>query len=191
MHLLQCTRLIILLQAYILTHAHSAAILSPDSLTKNLSSLPLGLWYDFAPFSKTLLEAINRSNNGTTIPPLRSAGCYRAEPRATYISPQDATVALGLVATTTNFFNPQSYDRLQVLQTWRSAMIILIQGPRPGSDDFSMFDIVGQALHVVNYCVFQQAASGRLGGAIEVGTGDRFMLVVRGYFTADHGVIEA
>lgn len=54
-----------------------------------------------------------------------------------------------------------------------------------------MFDIVGQALHVVDYCIFQQAGPMRLGGAIEVGTGDRFMLVVRGYFNVDPDVGKA
>ncbi|KAL8661052.1 MAG: hypothetical protein Q9202_005983 [Teloschistes flavicans] len=190
MQLLKCTRLI-LLQAYVITRAHSAAILFPDSLTKNLSSLPMAWWYNFAPFPDTLLEAINQGNNGTTTPPLHSAGCYHPEPRATYVSPQDATIALGLVATAPYFFNPHTYDRLRVLQTWQSAMIILIQGPRPGRDDFSMFDIVGQALHVVDYCIFQQAGPMRLGGAIEVGTGDRFMLVVRGYFTVDPDIGKA
>ncbi|KAL8684502.1 MAG: hypothetical protein Q9218_008261, partial [Villophora microphyllina] len=101
------------LLAIFITRTHCTATATLDALTKNLSSVPLESWYNFTPFPKTLIQQINQDNNNKTqTPPLHAAGCYSPEPRATYVSPKDATIALGLLATTPNFFTPKPYYRL-------------------------------------------------------------------------------
>ena len=68
------------------------------------------------------------------------------------------------------------------MQIEGTAVILLI---KIGTEDdyFSIFDIVAQALNIINHCIFQQLQNEQLGGDSEVGTGDRFRVVVQGKTT--------
>lgn len=63
-----------------------------------------------------------------------------------------------------------------------TAVILLV---KVGSEDdqFTIYDIVMQALSIINYCIFQQSPEERLGGDLEVGMGDKFRVVVQGKTT--------
>ena len=154
----------------------TSALISEPSVA-NSSTLPLSI-PDRKP--KSLPDHLLRTlENTTSIPSLRTSRCYRPAPTAKYISPQDATVALGEIARMRDFFAIRTFHKSMLMAIEGSAVILLVK-VGVEDDQFTTFDIVMQALNIINYCIFQQWPEERLGGDLEVGTGDRFRVVVQG-----------
>lgn len=118
-----------------------------------------------------------QNNNGSSLSHM--TGCYTPESGILTISPQDALVALGRLASPSDFFDTQAYRSFTVLRTWRTAAIALIQIDT-GPDEFSLFDVATQAIEITKFCIIHQPPGIRLGGALEVGSQNRFRVVVRG-----------
>ncbi|KAL8644312.1 MAG: hypothetical protein Q9226_007829 [Calogaya cf. arnoldii] len=132
---------------------------------------------------KILPDQVLRSlQNTTSIQPLRSSRCYEPAPTARYVSPRDATVALGELAQMRDFFAIKTFHKSIAMAIEGTAVILLVKiGDE--DDQFTIFDVVVQALNIINYCIFQQWPAERLGGDMEVGTGDKFRVVVQGKTT--------
>lgn len=164
---------------FITVAASLTAALTIDPMTANFSTQPSSWLRNLTPLPNNFTQEINGNNRSQR---LRAAGCYtHQQPGQAYVDPQDATIALGRLSSVHDFYEIKTYNRLEVLQIWKTTFISLIKG-RPGQDEFSVYDIVTQALHIISYCVYEQPSGSRLGGAIEVGTGDKFLVVVRGVF---------
>lgn len=124
-----------------------------------------------------LLQEIKNATSGRA---LRSSGCYKPTPTARHVSPQDATIALGDLARTREFYTIRTFSKSVVMQHQGTAVILLVK-VGDGDDYFSVYDILMQAFNIINHCIFQQWTDQQLGGALEVGTG--FRVVVRGRMT--------
>ncbi len=130
---------------------------------------------------KPITDSSNQDLNNTTSKPLQHlTGCFPPHSEARLISPQDALIALGRLASPKDFFNPERYAQSTVLRTWRSVTIGVFK-VRPGGayDDFSLFDIASQAIEIIKFCVIHQPPEARLGGALDVGSRNVFRVVVQ------------
>ena len=177
--LLSALRTIFLMTIFVVLVGSTKAGSVDPTTARFLRSPSLWRW-DLKPLPNIQLQAISISMNDSNHT-LRSAGCYSNAPGATYVTPQHATIALGQLSLAKDFYEIKRYSRSKVLHTYGSAMIVLLRDER-GPDEFSMFDIVTQALHIVSYCIYQQPEGGRFGGAFEVGMGNHFLIAVRGSF---------
>ncbi|KAI4175734.1 MAG: hypothetical protein LQ346_008014, partial [Caloplaca aetnensis] len=108
------------------------------------------------------------SNNNTNKPLQHLTGCFPPQqPEARIISPQDALIALGRLASPKDFFVEEHYTQSTLLTTWRSVTIGLFKISPGGYDEFSLFDIATQAIEIIKFCIIQQPLDARLGGALD------------------------
>lgn len=129
----------------------------------------------FRPFPSSLTQGLRNDNDSNL---QHMTGCFQLGPGKKDVSPQDAVIALGLAANVRGFFSPRLFEKSVILANWNTAVIGVIRMGF-GSDEFSFFDIIAQAVTVVQYCVYQQLPASRLGGAIEVGSQNQFRVVVQ------------
>ena len=165
----------LLLLLYVNVLVGLAATLSPDLLERNISVQALVSPQHLKPFTDI---SIQTTHNGTSNPLSDLSGCYIPAPGMRPVSPQDALIALGNLASTINFFGIRRYRDFAVLADWRSAAIVLVK-IATGPDDFSIFDVASQALQIIHYCIIQQPAAQRFGGVIEIGSRNKFRLIVQ------------
>ncbi|KAL8906630.1 MAG: hypothetical protein Q9207_001884, partial [Kuettlingeria erythrocarpa] len=160
---------------WILLCSRTTAI-PPDSLTLNLSAQTLASLERLKPIT----DSSNQDLNSSTIKPLQDlTGCFPPHSEARVISPQEALIALGRLASPKDFFINKPYTHTTLISTWRSVTIGVFK-IRPGDyDDFSLFDIASQAIEIIKFCVIQQPADARLGGALDVGSRNVFRVVVQ------------
>ncbi|CAL8579416.1 hypothetical protein XPA_005164 [Xanthoria parietina] len=154
-----------------------ATALSPDPSAANISNPPFSILD--RPRSDLPEASIPSPQNTTGTHSLRSSRCYRPAPTARYVSPQDATVALGEIARMRDFFAVRTFHKSIAMAIEGTAVILVVKIGNE-DDQFSIYDIVMQALNIINYCIFQQGPTERLGGDVEVGMGDKFRVVVQG-----------
>ncbi|KAL8807007.1 MAG: hypothetical protein Q9182_000988 [Xanthomendoza sp. 2 TL-2023] len=120
------------------------------------------------------------TKNTTSTPYLRSSGCYKPTLSARRLAPRDAIIALGELAKQQEDFNSiRAFYRNAVLTLEGTAVILLMKTGHE-IDYFSIYDIVVQAFHIVDHCILQQLGGEQLGGELEVGTGNKFRVIVRG-----------
>lgn len=154
------------------------ATLPPDSLTANLTSR----------FMHNLGPMTNASNilvNDKATAPLRDrTGCFTAQPGLRTVTPQDAFIALGRLAFPRDFYTDRVYQDNTVIKEFRSASIALIKND-VGPDAFSLFNIASQAIEIIKFCIVQQTPQNWLGGLLEVGSRNRFRVVVHGQWHFD------
>ncbi|KAL8667156.1 MAG: hypothetical protein Q9168_007321 [Polycauliona sp. 1 TL-2023] len=150
---------------------------SLDISTANATTPPLPILEKPKSLPDHLLHKLR--NTTTNTPSLGTSRCYKIAPTARYVSPQDATVALGEIARVQDFFAVRTFHKSLAMAIEGTAVILVV---KIGTEDdhFTVYDIVMQALNIINYCIFQQFPEERLGGDIEVGTGDKFRVVVQG-----------
>lgn len=153
----------------------SVKALGSDALTakrpREVSKLP----QRFKPFPSSLTQRPRNVSNGDL---QHMTGCFRPGTGGQQVSPQDALVTLGLAANVVAFFSPRHFDKSVVLASYNTAVIGLVR-MGTGSDEFSYFDIMSQAISVIEHCIFQELPYSRLGGAIEVGSQNQFRVIVQ------------
>lgn len=135
------------------------------------------------------LNPVKHVNYDTSSPLFDMTGCNRPGPGIRTVSPQDALIALGRLASAPDFFAIRTFRSFGSLATWNTAAIFLAKIDA-GPDDFSIFDIASQALEVIKYCIVHQPPAARLGGALEVGGQNRFRLVVQATIPHEQDIAE-
>ncbi|KAL8994535.1 MAG: hypothetical protein Q9169_005518 [Polycauliona sp. 2 TL-2023] len=152
--------------------------LSSDISTASISTLPLPILRK----PKSLPDhSLHKLQNATSFPSFGTSRCYKPAHTAQYVSPQDATIALGEVARFPNFFIVRTFNKSIAMAIEGTAVILLVKVGNE-DDQFTIYDIVMQALNIINYCIFQQFPGERLGGDIEVAS---LGLASAGFFTAN------
>lgn len=153
----------------------TTTLLSDAATADHLTEAPVSL-QRLRPLPVSFVQGPRNGSSGTS---LHMTGCFAPAPGIRVISPQDALIVLGSVANVVAFFNIRRWDHSVVLATSDTAVIAVIKIGY-GPDEFSLFDIASQAITIVHYCIVQQLPTNRLGGALEVGSRNRFRVVVQG-----------
>ncbi|KAI4173499.1 MAG: hypothetical protein LQ348_006553 [Seirophora lacunosa] len=149
------------------------AALPPDSRTADLfpQSLPnLGAVTNAS-------NALVKNQSSTTL--RERTGCFQAHPSLRTVTPQDALVALGRMAYPRDFYADTYYHDETVLRRFRSASIVLTK-VNAGGDAFSLFNVASQVIEIIKFCIIQETPQNWFGGLLEVGSLNRFRVVVHG-----------
>ncbi|KAI4113119.1 MAG: hypothetical protein LQ345_005834 [Seirophora villosa] len=149
------------------------AALTPDSRTADLfpQSLPnLGAVTNAS-------NALVKNQSSTAL--RERTGCFQAHPSLRTVTPQDALVALGRLAFPRDFYDDKYYYDETVLRRFRSASIVLTK-VNVGGDAFSMFNVASQVIEIIKFCIVQETPQNWFGGLLEVGSLNRFRVVVHG-----------
>ncbi|KAL8957929.1 MAG: hypothetical protein Q9193_004917 [Seirophora villosa] len=120
---------------------------------------------------------VKNQSSSTTL--RERTGCFQAHPSIRTVTPQDALVALGKLAFPSDFYADRYYYDETVLRRFRSASIVLTK-VNVGGDAFSMFNVASQVLEIIKFCIVQETPENWFGGLLEVGSLNRFRVVVHG-----------